>query len=357
MTLDLCGILGGALCPLPMYNFTGADSITLPSSINVAKSVPGIAYVVPDLEGFAQLSLNEIKTGDLKACVQATLSNGRSAHQPAVEWTTGGVTLAALLVGIWQSILSPQALLPFRLLELVTLYQTIASSSFLDLNYPSVYRAFAINFSWALGLISASSVQNSINRMRHLTGGNLEDATGASAVGLVNRKLSPYNEQLTSAYANGIGYGSILSRSLPTNLAAIIHPNLATYFSPSIRDTIVNGDVQTVTAASSNVLQAGVPIYVNTLHIATANAFMTVFLCTLCVIAVVLATFTLGYGIIAVGKRVDERKRTKLSSTVANFDYRSFVISWCLRTVSNIDFSAVLSVLNVFRASLCSSHF
>ena len=200
MTLDLCGILGGALCPLPMYNFTGADSITLPSSINVAKSVPGIACVVPDLEGFAQLALNEIKTGDLKASVQATLSNGRSAHQPAVEWTTGGVTLAALLVGIWQSILSPQALLPFRLLELVTLYQTIASSSFLDLNYLSVYRAFAINFSWALGFISASSVQNSINRMRHLTGGNLEDATGASAVGVVNRKLSPYNEQLTSAY-------------------------------------------------------------------------------------------------------------------------------------------------------------
>lgn len=347
VTVDLCGILGGALCPLPMYNFTGADSITLPSSVSVAKSIPGIAYKIPDLEGFAQLTLTEVNTGTLKACVQATLSNGRSAHQPAVEWATGGVTIAALLIVIGQSMLSPQAILPFRLLELMTVYQTIASSSFLNLNYPSVYRAFAINFSWAMGLISASSVQNSINRMRHLTGGNLADATDGSAVGLVNRKLSPYNSP-TGNFVRA-SYGSIFGRELPVNLpvatALNLTRNATNLASSSIRQTIVDGDVETVTAASSNVLQAGVPIYVNTLHIATANAFMTVFLCALMVIAVVLATLLLGYGIVHLAKRAHERKRTRLSTALINLDFPSFAISWGLRTVSGLLLGYFQSIL------------
>lgn len=332
ITLDLCGILGGALCPLPMYNFTGADSLTLPPAFSVAKSLPGIAYKIPDLEGFAQLSLTEIHTGTVKACVQLTVSNGRSAHQSAVEWTTGGVALAVLLIAIWQSTLYPQGILPFRFLELMTLYQTIASSSFFNLNYPSVYRAFTLNFSWAMGLISGSSIQNSINRMRHLTGGNLADAIGGSAVGLVNRKLSPYNSPDSDIVSQFTSPGSILTRSLPANFVAAVHPKLVSFFSAANRQTIVNGQVQTVTAASSNVLQAGVPIYVNTLHIATANAFMTVFLCALCILGITSAAFALTYGLLLLAQRVYSRKHHE--GAFANFDYKSFVLSWCIRIVS-----------------------
>ncbi|KAF9484418.1 TRP-domain-containing protein [Pholiota conissans] len=343
VTLDLCGIFGGALCPLPMYNFTGADSISLPAAFDVAKSVPGIAYQIPDLEGFAQLSLTEIHTGAVKACVQLTLANGRSAHQTAVEWTTGGVALAVLVIALWQSTLFPQGILPFRLLELMTLYQTIASSSFLNLNYPSVYRAFALNFSWAMGLISSSSFQNSINRMRHLTGGSLADAIGGSAVGLVNRKLSPYNSPNSDIVSQITSYGSILSRSLPANLVAALHPNLAKSLSASSRQTIVNGQVQTVTAVSSNVLQAGVPIYVNTLHIATANAFMTVFLCMLCVLGVASAVFVFGYGLLQVTKFMQFRKYH--AGMVRSFDYRSFVLSWCIRIALVVFFPLMIFVI------------
>jgi len=106
-----------------MYNFTGADSLTLPSSIGITERIPGIAFKIPDLEGFAQLTLTEVNTGKVKACVQATLANGWSAHQPAVEWTLGGVTLGALLVALGYSILSPESIVPFRFLELMYLYQ------------------------------------------------------------------------------------------------------------------------------------------------------------------------------------------------------------------------------------------
>ncbi|KAF8070229.1 hypothetical protein FPV67DRAFT_1486684 [Lyophyllum atratum] len=284
VTLDLCNIFGGALCPLPMYNFTGSDSISLPESLGVQDRIPGIAFKIPDLEGVAQLVLTEVGTGQVKACVQATLSNGWSTHQTSVEWITGGVALATLLVSIWQSI-SPNAPLPFRLIDLLLLYQTIASSSFLSLNYPSTYRAFTLNFAWAMGLFStspSSSLQTSIDRMRHLTGGKLANSTSASAVALVNRKLSPYNF---------LGYNT-----------------------------------ETVTTSSSNVLQAGIPIYANSLHIATANAFMTVFLCALILIACTLGVFILGFGLISILGDAHKERKTWLKST-----YLSFIRAWGIR--------------------------
>ncbi|KAF8919972.1 hypothetical protein CPB85DRAFT_1429444 [Mucidula mucida] len=236
ITIDLCNILGGALCPLPMYNFVGSDTLSLPSSVDISNNIPGIAFVIPDLEGYAQLSLNEVGTGALKACVQATLSNGWSMKQPAVSWTTAGITIATTAVAAWQS-LSPNALLPFRLVDMLHLYQTIAASAFLNLNYPVVYRAYALNFAWALGLVHSTSMQSSIDSMRHRTGGNMANSTSNSAVEFVNRKYSPYN--------------AVVTRGLPSAYT----PNFANYK--------IFSTVATVTGTSSNVLDAGVPTYVN----------------------------------------------------------------------------------------------
>ncbi|KAH7913891.1 hypothetical protein BJ138DRAFT_1058085 [Hygrophoropsis aurantiaca] len=331
-TIDLCSLFNGALCPLPMYNFTGSDSIPLPSSLGVTNKIPGIAYKIPDLEAYAQLSLNDVSTGELKACVQATLSNGWSAHQVSVEWATGGLALLALFSAIGYS-LSPEALAPYRLFDLFYLYQWAASTAFLNLNYSSVYRAFATNFAWAMGLFSAtasSSIQLSINNMRHLTGGNMADATGGSAVALVNRKLSPYNAVSSSSYVaptSGIaGFGA-------ENLFAIHNSTVAKYTTPSslvtVHDFSSAGQVQLVTESSTNVLEAGVPIYVNSVGIATANAFMTIFLVALMLAAIMLTILGLGYVVITVAGRHSQHK----DSRYVEWKYRfpSFARAWLLR--------------------------
>ena len=334
ITLDLCHILGGALCPLPMYNFTGSSSISLPDSLGVAGKIPGIAFKIPDLEGFAQLTLTEVATGNVKACVQASLSNGWSTYQPAVQWTTGGAALAMLLSAAWQS-RSPQALAPFRLLDLIHLYQSIASTSFLNLNYPSSYRAFTLNFSWAMGLFPtspSSAVQSSINRMRHLTGGKLADATTGSAVGFVNRKLSPYNIRSS----NRLVSSSVVPGMRDLHLATIT--NLSSYGqsgSSQIFGTPAHPnsqrEVQTVTTSSSNVLQAGIPIYVNSIHIATANAFMSVFICGLILLACAAGVFLLAYGVLfAMGHLAANRDDQWMPSST----YRSFIYAWCFRLVN-----------------------
>jgi hypothetical protein len=318
MTIDLCNILKGALCPLPMYNFTGADSLSLPSKLNIAQRIPNIAFTIPDLEGFAQLTLSEVGTGKVKACVQATLSNGWSARQEAVSWTTATLALITFLAAGFFSISSPKPVLPFRLLDLIYLYQSIAISALLNLNYPSVYLGFALNFAWALGLISSaeSPVQSAIARMRHSTGGLMSDISAGDAVGFVNRKHSPFNNAVVNI----------------VDLAGGIAPSLRA----GGRETI-KGDVQTVTANSPNVLQAGVPVYVNVIGIATANAFMTVFIITLCLLAISLVVVALGYVVMLVlGRRQSHVGRPSA------FDYPSFVISWYLRMVSQHECSLAI---------------
>ena len=323
ITIDLCDLLDGVLCPLPMYNFTGADTLTLPPSLTTPDNIPAIVYKIPDLEGFFQLILTDVDTGAVTACVQATISNGQSAHLPAVEWATGGIALVALLSAGWYSFASPEATVPFRFLELIYLYQSIASSSFLSLNYPSVYRAFSLNFAWAVGLIPSKTLQSSIDRMRHLTGGHLADATDGSAVGLVNRKLSPYDY---------ISPPNVSTEFLSSELASSFAKFPSSLNVPTIRDTTTGG-VQVVTAESSNVLQAGVPIFVNTIHIATANAFMTVFIFILCMFAIAMIIFILGYGSIFASDRIHERRNN--GSVFHSFSCKplSFVRGWFLRLV------------------------
>jgi len=320
ITLDLCNILKGAICPLPMYNFTGADSIQLPAKLDVSQRIPQIAFKIPDLEGFAQLTLTEIKTGKVKACVQATLSNGWSTHQEGVEWTTRIVAIAAFFAAFVFSILQFGPVIPLRFLELIYLYQSIASSSLLSLNYPSLYRAFTLNFSWSLGLISAtnSPLQQSINRMRYRTGGQLSGIGDSAAVGFVNRKLSPFNNVVQPTPGTSISLSSsLVSSSSVSELA-----RTAMRYMQSGELETIKGDVQTVTANSSNVLQAGVPIYVNLIGIATTNAFMTVFIVSLCLLAI---------SFVIVGSAVMIVRWWKSKSgKPLEFDYRSFVISWLL---------------------------
>ncbi|KAI0690102.1 hypothetical protein BC835DRAFT_201161 [Cytidiella melzeri] len=330
ISLDLCTLLHGALCPLPTYNFTGADSVTLPDSINVASALPGIAYKIPDLEAFVQLTLTEVGTGKTRACIQATVSNGWSTHQTAVEWTTGGIALLALISAVGWSYVQPESLPAVRLLDLIYLFQSIAASSLLALNYPIVFRSFALNFAWSLGLFSmspTSSIQNTINRMRSHTGGDVMGVDSGSAVSLVNRKLSPYN---TITLINKLLAPVFFAKSSGTGLDAIENANV-----------LVGGNVATVTQESSNILQAGIPIYTNFIGIATANAFMTIFFISLIFIAIAMGILGLGYLITVALARKSWGKRQQATFEAARIAYPDFARAWGLRV-------ALICVVPVF---------
>ena len=329
VSIDICSLFGGALCPLPLYTFNGSDSISLPKNLNIQSQLPAIAFSIPDLEAFAQLTLTDVKTGDVKACLQTTLSNGWSTHQYAVEWATASIAILALAVAIWQSITQGDlALAPIRLIDTVSLFQTIALSGLLSLNFPSLYRSYTLNFAWAMGLFSASTtspIQQSINRMRHLTGGDLSNASSNGAIDFVNRKLSPYNSQSLVLPDGSSSLAQYSNAAL--DFVKSLSPNALTTIEPHV---LVGGDVATVTQDSSNVLQAGIPIFTNSIGIATANAFMTVFFIALILAAILLASLALVYGVTIMLCRTRYAQRHPKIYEFRS-QYPSFACAWALR--------------------------
>ncbi|KAH9942245.1 TRP-domain-containing protein [Epithele typhae] len=329
LTIDICSLFGGALCPLPVYTFNGSDTISLPDSLDVSSQIPGIAYVIPDLEAFAQLNLTDVKTGEVKACLQTTLSNGWSTHQSAVEWATASIALFALVLAIYHSVVDPDtSLLPTRFLDVMSLFQSIALSGLLSLNYPTLYRSFTFNFAWTVGLFTMSSsspIQLAINQMRHSTGGSLSNVSSDGAISFVNRQLSPYNV----GQSNFVLGGQSLVKTAPS-LPQIDLAQMSLNTTGLHSQVLSSVEVATVTEDSTDVLQAGIPIFTNTLGIATANAFMTIFLIFLILVAIVIASLGLAYGIsLALSRSKLAEKRPDIMEFHARFP--SFAKAWCLR--------------------------
>ena len=318
LTLDLCSLAHGALCPLPMYNFIGEDSIPLSRYLNISEYVPAIAYKVPDLEAFVQLTLVEIGTSDVKACVQATLSNGWTTHESGVEWATGAFAFVAFVSALWQS-RKPDSITPYRLLDIMYLFQAIAASGLLNLNYPIVYRSFTFNFRWALGFFYSPGFQTAINDMRNRTGGHLDDVTG-NALALTNRKSSPYNAMtnLPTIRITSFADGGILSRSEDV-------PDLARLNSSLV---LAATDVQTVT--STNTIKQGIPIWLTTIGVPEKNAFMNVFFVTLILFGTVTAAVGIAYLVLRHLRKPELAISERFTLDECN---RVYAKSWLLRLV------------------------
>ncbi|TFY65185.1 hypothetical protein EVJ58_g2128 [Rhodofomes roseus] len=318
-TLNFCSLFNGILCPLPQYNFTGWDTLQLPSSVvgSITSHLPGIAYVIPDLEAFAQLTLYKENTDQVVACLQTTVSNGWSARHPSRPTRSH----------------SP----PIRLLDFVVLLQTIGATGLLGLNFPSVYTAFTLNFSWILGLFpqsGTSGMQNSIVHMRRLTGGDSSDASSGDSTAYVNRQLSPYNMLAQPA--------SLLEsvRTLPTlDLRNTTAGSLMKVGTTAVNTTSrllksAQADVAVVTNDdSSDVLQAGVPIYVNSIGIASANAFMTVFLTALIYTAAALGFIGIAFALYVGIQRTAWGQRNLKQWIGLRSGFVPFAKAWGLRAV------------------------
>lgn len=292
LTINLCDYLEGILCPLPTINFTGYGTYPLPSEYT--SKIPSIAYSVPDLEAYAQIQLVSVDTGEVAACLQATLSNGWSTRTIAVAWASAALFLAALLVALVHSTLkaSPSPAV-YRWHDVLHLFQVAAATGLLNLNYPSVYANFTLNFSWALGLFHNDNIRQAVNHLRGLTGGKLSD-TAYPGVDYVNRKLSPYNEAIRLINFNAVLPSGTTTRDMFKSFFAQTTYEPMTSSSSSDLARRASAEIPTVSSTNANsIVQAGIPTFLNALGIPTADGFDFIFLIYLMAIAVTLGFLAL----------------------------------------------------------------
>ncbi|KAG8793662.1 hypothetical protein FRC12_002066 [Ceratobasidium sp. 428] len=290
LDLNLCD-LASAVCPLPLYNFSGRGTLPIPSSFS--SKIPSIGYTVPDLEAFAQLELRRVDTGEVAACVSATLTNGWSMKQPGATWAAFGVVLFSIVSsGVWavsqarwtgreKGLWAEKE--AWRVVDVVTFVQSIAVSALLNINYSSAYKAFSLNFPFVLLLNGPIPSQTAIDNLRERTGARLRD-TALPADEYVNRKGSPYN----TALATLSGRETVQTFDLGNNAGYSITSLNSTAVESGLASLGKRAFINPATVTSADALPGGVPLYVNGAGVATANAFLGVFFEWLVIGAVVL---------------------------------------------------------------------
>ncbi|GAA5891033.1 hypothetical protein JCM5296_007357 [Sporobolomyces johnsonii] len=351
-SLNLCQLLSGVLCPLPQYDFIGSATLPLPASVTGKIKIPGIGYKIPDLEATAYVRLLRVSDNSEAACLRVDLSNGKTVRWASVSWGLGGlalgsVALAALyfLVGTLvypastASLASSSTLSPAlwaslarrkeRLFTLFSLLQFTAVTGLLSLNYPIIYDSYTANYAWALGLIREAPVQQSIDNLRNSTGGNLTRLAGSRDLvggteamsGLFNapakrslivRDEVPAMEDVVSALMEGLGkaFSPSSSSSLGKRALSTADFQLSQLLrrADSVYSTPVPEVQQTDTISA---VHYGIPHALVNLDMSPYNAFMTVFINFLFLMAIVVALAILGGACWALVKMVVTRKERR----------------------------------------------
>lgn len=246
--------------------------------------IPSIAFNVPDLDGVAKLELfsENDQTQDL-ACVQSTVSNGKSMNVPAVTYVAAGMAGAALGISALGAVVggfhvggaSPSPTFG----ETFGWFQGIATNGMLSVTYPSIYRSFSKNFGFSTGLIPWGSMQTTIDSFRGKTGGNL-----------------------TTDSWNYLRNVTLVDDSTSSDLGNLTKRGIDTMFLYARDFTAsVNGSTTAVgnSTSSSNSTSTeskpmhyvhGIQAYVEKLSIPQGNTFMTILL----FFAIVIAAITVG---------------------------------------------------------------
>lgn len=263
-------ITTNAISSVPSGTFSAQGAINVPETY--ASQIPAIAFNIPDLQGYARLTLKSKDTEEEVSCVESELSNGNSANIKGVAWVSAGIAAGAFALSGLSALgaaghpgahpSSP------GFGDVMGWFHSMATNGMLSVSYPTVYRSFTRNFAWSTGLIPLAGMQHSIDNFRNATGGNL---THESYVYLTSlQRPSSVNPSSKRGLDLMVRAAELLPRSMEMS-----HSNSTNSSASS------GGD------SSSVFSESGFKSFVEEAMIPSANVFMTVLLIFAIVVAVV----------------------------------------------------------------------
>lgn len=297
MTIDLCEIGGGSLCPVPPYNFSGSGVYDVPNRFT--SSIPNVVFSVPDIEALGVLRLTKQNTNDTVGCMQVTLANGLSARSPGVLWGTVGFVLLAVVAAIatmlWRDSLSA---LQWRVVDIVSTLHTVVLTSMLTLIVPHVFHEYSLSFAWSFGLIYMRPMQEAIYRSRLAHGSNDSDVPYATLMEAQYARLAnlypavSLNPDKPAVYTGSSGTFTDLFASHARRAVrrALYAPNTG-----AGGEMVSGGESNPVVWAAQDFgfTQTGVLYYTESLDISPNSAFLTALVCWLLVVCIAIAVFAL----------------------------------------------------------------
>lgn len=305
LSIDLCSVLSGVLCPLPTYNFTGSGQYPIPA--NRIPSIPSLAWTVPDIEAVFTIQLIDSSSNLSAACLQVTLTNGLTVGLPSVVWASASLLILSALIALLAAIIAPSSALlttPASFFYLIgNQLQLMATNGMLSLNYPVVLRTWTTNFAYSVGLISSSPISRAIDNLRDHTGGN-GFRTSQDTVAFISRRFSPYNQKPgtvdthTDTSSSARALLALARRSLIStpSIHSSRHNSLVTRATSDSTSSLVPiaqrpGFNVPVVTRNTTLLDPGLAAYVNKVGFPVENAYMLLFMWLLILTAFLIGCF------------------------------------------------------------------
>lgn len=170
--LDPCASNLQGMCPMNTGQINIQSNIIVPP--NLVKTIPAIAYGVPDLDGVVRIHINNTKTNESVACVEADLSNGKTVYQKAVGWVLAVIAGLALLASAVSSGLghsNTAAHVAANTLSLFGFFQVQAIVGMTSVPLPPIVASWTQNFQWSMGIIRVDFLQDICTWYQRSTGG------------------------------------------------------------------------------------------------------------------------------------------------------------------------------------------
>jgi hypothetical protein len=171
-TIDPCSdeALEG-LCPMNAAPITLESNAELPK--DTVNQIPGAVYYIPDLDGKVKVYINDT-SGNMLACVEAELGNGKTVYQRGVAWSVAiiaglGLVISAVVSGLGHS--NTAAHVASNAMSLFAYFQSQAFIGMCAVTTPPIVRAWTQNFQWSMGLIRVQFLQDLATWYQRATGG------------------------------------------------------------------------------------------------------------------------------------------------------------------------------------------
>lgn len=197
--MSFCDLGYAPVCPLTTGHLELSSSYVI--SKDIAKQIPGVAYTIPDLDARVRVVLYDLKSGESLACVEASLTNGKTVQTKYAAWPIAAVSGLGLITSGVVSVIghsNTAAHIASNSMSLFVYFQSLAITSMMAVaKVPPIAAAWAQNFQWSLGLIRVGFVQNIANWYVQATGGTPTDIIRAQYLSIsVQKKMKRSVEYL-----------------------------------------------------------------------------------------------------------------------------------------------------------------
>ncbi|CEJ81045.1 hypothetical protein VHEMI01197 [[Torrubiella] hemipterigena] len=200
--INPCGLDVKGFCPMEASKFPDA-----PFNINLGKDsrdqIPGIAFTMPDLDLTARVYITDSKTKDSLACLEATISNGKTVDLVGVKWATAicaGLILLASVIIHAMGHHNAATHIAANFLALFSYFQSQLFVGLSSVHLPPMAASWAQNFQWSMGIIRVDFLQNIITWYQRATGGSpatLFDPGRSLSIQVQKRSLDSFTSSST----------------------------------------------------------------------------------------------------------------------------------------------------------------